>query len=1138
MDNDTIRMFINEEEIVSNKEFTINEEILSSSSTIINNCYPKSWELTRDYTNQFYFPKDYSKFILGKGNYKYGTEEFTIFDTPTENSVTYETNVEKEWNDLQVFGDTTQDTRSGKNLFNLDAFLSVAQRNNCTTETIENGFIINFTAGADAIVGGTYANGTTLPSSVRSGVVKVEPNTTYTISLSSSPKAYISFFNSSYVATQGYTKLPVTYETSTYTFTTNATTVYLYLRLGIQDNSYTSWTYQNIQIEKGSTATSYEVYGKMPSLEFPSPLESVGVKNLLQLTDGGYSSNGVIASVNNNVITLNGKAEGATSFILIPSNLTELNGVYTLSANNDETKGSPTLVEPFADIRIRVDDSNQMRVLLGEKNNYNTGNLTMSSPVIRIRTAVGLSYDNFVIKPVLTQDGIKHKFFTDYGVEVVNINKNVFDGEFSAGSIYPNGTINPQNASFSIVSTNLIPVQPSTTYVFSNDENYVIDRIAYFNRKGVIISRSNSLLVSQFTTPDNCYYIRFNINSQGITPNLINNAMIRNINSNSEYESQLRNSEVYNLTNPLRKVDDVSDRLYFEGENAFVERKIGYIVLNGTESWTHDTTGQRYWRTLDNVVVPANTSTKGKAMSNIEVLTANQTIYTTGMSGIAIHPLGRIYISDDVYNNLSTTNVELQYIYVVPTIENLGISKKPSSYDSFNTAYLINNKSIGKINIKYFWKNYDVLFAGVVKNSGNISLNPREPHYCSLQILDYKTFLSESDTLDFVIDDKTIIQAINMVIEAVSGYGFVLGNINIENGNDKISAYSTLNKTAYDVFQYLAEISGAKWRARYIDNSTMAIDFYDASLLPEASSIEYTKEYWETNNIVDMKFNFSTRDYRNKQIVLSNEVYGSIDFTEVILSNGYENNYLSQNNIAKISSIMVNGVEMDVATQEEKSIGIDADFYYTPGKNIIESAITYTAGTQIVIVYTPLVKGRQISYNTEETARIASQTNTLGIISRYETRNDILSNDELKQIGETYIQYKGKPEVILTIKTFNENLYNIGEVVYFDAPLDDLKQKYMVKTKKTDYIINGEQINLFYTFELTSSYNSEKAINYFDNQRNKSQGNIQEGESITRNIDINSSANIIWRELFIQEIPITADGDNILNSILNSPFID
>ena len=64
----------------------------------------------------------------------------------------------------------------------------------------------------------------------------------------------------------------------------------------------------------------------------------------------------------------------------------------------------------------------------------------------------------------------------------------------------------------------------------------------------------------------------------------------------------------------------------------------------------------------------------------------------------------------------------------------------------------------------YFPKDYSqcliyfdeqLIFAGVVKNSGNISLNPRYPHTVDLQVLSYKTFLSEGSTLDFVIANKT-----------------------------------------------------------------------------------------------------------------------------------------------------------------------------------------------------------------------------------------------------------------------------------------------------------------------------------------------------------------------------------------------
>ena len=609
------------------------------------------------------------------------------------------------------------------------------------------------------------------------------------------------------------------------------------------------------------------------------------------------------------------------------------------------------------------------------------------------------------------------------------------------------------------------------------------------------------------------------------------------------------NTKTYTLNNPLRAIGDYKDELYIENGILYVKRYIGSFVLDNTKNWQLSPSAE-YPNCFSYLDTNSDTSTMYDGnytggYSNYFVFRKETDLKT--QEGIAIYNIGnsraRIYVTILGITDATTFKtwlanhiVEVQYILKTPIIEQIGEVELPIAYSGNNQ---ININGINTIlTIKYYWKNYDILFAGIVKNTGDISLNPRHPHYCSLQILDYKTFLSESDTLDFVISNKTIYEAIEMVVSTVAEYGFIVGNIDIESANDIIGAYSTLNKTAYDVLQYLANISNCKWRCRYVDEDTMAIDFYDPDTLPQGADINYTQEYWEDNNIVDLTFNYGTRDYRNKQIMLSNEVYGGIDYTEILLSNGYDKSFITQQNVGVVKSVSVNGEEKEVVSQQDKDLGVDGDFYYTPGKNVVESAISYTAGTQIKITYIPLVKGRQIVYNNEEVNRIANQTNTSGIISRYENRNDIISSEELEQIGETYIEYKGKSEIILKLTTQNKNLYNIGEVVYFDAPIDELKQKYMVKAKKIEYAVINSVINIFYTYELSSSFNSEKAINYFDNQRNKASGNIQEGESITRNIDISNSALIVWGNSTIEEVSVSIDGDNTLNSVLNSPFIN
>lgn len=423
-------------------------------------------------------------------------------------------------------------------------------------------------------------------------------------------------------------------------------------------------------------------------------------------------------------------------------------------------------------------------------------------------------------------------------------------------------------------------------------------------------------------------------------------------------------------------------------------------------------------------------------------------------------------------------------------------------------------------------------FTGLVKNTGNISLNPRYPKYTNIQALGFKTLLSEGDTLDFVIYNKTVLEALQMVIDSVSDYGFALGNYSIVN-NSIIGAYSTLNKTAYDVIQYLADISQSKWWTRTVGTTTY-IDFYYVNDLPVGANIEYNTNYFETNNIIDINWNYGTRDYRNKQIMLSDQVYGDENYIENIYANGFTNIFNVSTNVGTILSITTNGVNSTFCTQAEKESGTNADYYYTPGSTEIESDSILNSSTSIQITYTPLVNGREVVINSSETQRIQAQTSLNGIISRYENRNDATTSDELLNIGESYLEFKGSPEIILNVETQNNKLCELGYIYSFDAPIPELNQRYMCKEVATRIVTTGSQTDIFYEFKLTSSYNSEEAINYFDNQRNKTKGNLKDGQYITRNIDIENVANIVWQEPTFEAI--TVNGDNIIENGLETPL--
>lgn len=438
-------------------------------------------------------------------------------------------------------------------------------------------------------------------------------------------------------------------------------------------------------------------------------------------------------------------------------------------------------------------------------------------------------------------------------------------------------------------------------------------------------------------------------------------------------------------------------------------------------------------------------------------------------------------------------------------------------YDIVTNTFYTNN---GTGSFTYGSEVEHKVFCGVVKNSGQISLNPRHPHYSTLQILDYKTFLSEGELNTFVIAEKTILEAIQMVIDDISGYGFELGNVSILNSEDIIGAYSTKDKSAYDVFNYIADITQSRWTTRMLDAGRVVIDFYDPTLMSSGTAIDYTQTWFKNNKIIDISYNYGTWDYRNKQVMTSREVFGDIPQIQTILYDGYATQIMTEYPIGTIQNIKVNGVSKDFMTNDEKSIGYSADFFYAPGNNYFERNMSIGVGSEIVITYIPIVEGRQIVNNSTEISRVATATGVKGIVSRYESRNDARTSTELQKIGQSYIKYKGTPEIRLKVVT-ESNLWNIGQRVQFNAPITELDTEYMVKKKDINYIVTANQI--FYTYELSSSFNSESEINYFDNQRAKANGNIKEGQFISRNIDLESVANIIFYDTTATSTSITSD---------------
>lgn len=351
-----LKMTIDGEEVVSKNNFTIKEEMLSPSSTILNNTYPKTWEDDKDYTSRFYYPKDYAK--LDIQNFSITPEEAgTTIDIIGSATLT-DVDTTKESRVLRLLGQTSQTgtpTPSspipinvvsgdneinicGKNLFvpTLKVDDTNISATRCTVSLSGDEYTFSAT-GTDMYFGNIVASGTSYQN-VFGTLYDVEDITNLVFKPTNTDfdKNYVCFYDKNKVSL-GFNQI----NNSTGLITPVTNTKYIGFRIGkgasVSGTSYST----KFQLEKGSTATTYEPY-----IGNTYPLY-LGVENLFSgtLYNTQVASNGGIASSTNRIANVN---VGGTSSTYLQA------GTYTLSIPNLDyctalTKNSGgTILDNFA----------------------------------------------------------------------------------------------------------------------------------------------------------------------------------------------------------------------------------------------------------------------------------------------------------------------------------------------------------------------------------------------------------------------------------------------------------------------------------------------------------------------------------------------------------------------------------------------------------------------------------------------------------------------------------------------------------------------------------------------------------------------------------------------------------------------
>lgn len=260
-----MKIKIGNEEVLCSNNFTINQEMLNTPSVILNNVYPASWEIDKDYTSRFYHPDDYSQCkIFNEIPAEPGTEV-------TDNPISANVDTSKLY-DLKLLGNTIQDstpspevpvrikTLTGNNTLivnNTNYPISFGVKNLFNIDTKVEHLLIK-------------EDGTTNPSSTvtsSSDYIPVYPNTTYTESFICK-YANAAFRVHLYDKDKNWIQQSTKYTTvntsnrQKITFTTGATTHYV--RFTFRDSSTPSQNAKDIMFEVGSTNHDYVEYGIEP----------------------------------------------------------------------------------------------------------------------------------------------------------------------------------------------------------------------------------------------------------------------------------------------------------------------------------------------------------------------------------------------------------------------------------------------------------------------------------------------------------------------------------------------------------------------------------------------------------------------------------------------------------------------------------------------------------------------------------------------------------------------------------------------------------------------------------------------------------------------------------------------------------
>ena len=554
--------------------------------------------------------------------------------------------------DFSLYGETQQDSTTGKNLFQIP-----------NTQTLNGITLTKNTDGTFNLKGTATAN-TTMYLAVNLNDTKIQ-NGTYTISRKSTGyNTQIDFYNgNSWLATSIYVYGNNLKATSNVTIPNNATMVRFIIY--VPNGTTINLTNEYVQIETGSSQTSWEKYSggiPAPNPDYPQEIHNVSGDNTIEICGKNLFDKEAITE--NKYLDINGVEQNDNTkcysdYIAINSNnnyitnqMGNWGGICTCYYNANKTFIS-------AETGTTIVSNNNI--------------FTIPSNAYYMRVSTSKSWLD-IIQIEKGSTSSEYEAYTGNSQLISLGVENLFDGELEQGS-YDNGTGAKQTNNNLYRNSTYLAVQPNTTYTLSINgvsQKYVL---LYYKSDKTFISVNTGLTTGTFTTPNNCYYINFRCFAADYTSDYAN------LKVQLEKGSKANSYSPYGKTPiELNKISTYQDYIYKDNDRWFLHKEIGKKVFNGSENWQkYGAYGQAYLYYVDNetdgITLDENKVGYGYALCN------NFTWDSKG-NNTAIAPYiryqwqngKRIYVgyeSDLTLANfktwLSTHNTIVNYVLATPT---------------------------------------------------------------------------------------------------------------------------------------------------------------------------------------------------------------------------------------------------------------------------------------------------------------------------------------------------------------------------------------------------------------------------------------------------------------------------------------